>query len=196
MKLKTQQNITEMHLRTLNLFTHGFNREYYVREISKLLKISPRTSQLTLEGLEKKSVLESTVRGKIKNYKLKKNEISKNYLILTEIYKKIRLIEKHEIIKEIIQKISPQIDGIGIIFGSYVKGIERKSSDLDLFIIGKCKKNEIDRISRIYKIKLNIKNYPSDIFEKNFKSDILIKEMLNNHIVFLNVEKFIDIANG
>ena len=44
----------------LELYTRGFNKEYYVREIAKLLKISPRTAQLTLENMEKKTILNSS----------------------------------------------------------------------------------------------------------------------------------------
>jgi len=45
---------TENTLQVLSLFTNDFNREYYVREVKKLLKISPRTAQLILEDLEDK----------------------------------------------------------------------------------------------------------------------------------------------
>ncbi|MCX6710529.1 MAG: hypothetical protein NTZ02_00385 [Candidatus Woesearchaeota archaeon] len=44
-------NITENHLQALSLFTNGFEREYYIREVGKLLRISPRTAQLILEDL-------------------------------------------------------------------------------------------------------------------------------------------------
>jgi PAS domain S-box-containing protein len=49
-------NITENHLQILSLFTNGFENEYYIREIERLLKISPRTSQLILEDLERKTI--------------------------------------------------------------------------------------------------------------------------------------------
>ena len=59
-------NITENHLQVLLLFTDGFDREYYIREVERLLKISPRTAQLILEDLEAKGILEPKTRGKIK----------------------------------------------------------------------------------------------------------------------------------
>src|SRR3989338_1689868 len=49
-------NITENGLQIISLFTNGFDREYYIREVEKLLKISPRTAQLILEDLENKSI--------------------------------------------------------------------------------------------------------------------------------------------
>ena len=61
--------ITENTLQVLSLFTNDFNREYYIREVKKLLKISPRTAQLILEDLEDKGVIESKTKGKIKHIK-------------------------------------------------------------------------------------------------------------------------------
>ena len=66
-------NITENGLQIIALFTNGFDSEYYIREVEKLLKISPRTAQLILEDLEDKGIIESKIKGKIKLYKLKKN---------------------------------------------------------------------------------------------------------------------------
>src|SRR3989338_3577700 len=115
-------NITENTLQVLSLFTNGFDKEYYIREVEKLLKISPRTAQLILDDLESKGVLESKIKGKIKLYTLKKNSLSQRYIVFAEQYKTIAFIEKNLIIKEIIEKISPFIKGVGIIFGSYAKG--------------------------------------------------------------------------
>lgn len=185
-------NITENHLNILNLFTKSFDREYYIREVEKILKISPRTSQLILDDLEKKGVLESQIRGKIRNYKLKKNIIAKKYLVLAEQHKELVFLERNSIIKEILEKITPFIEGIGIIFGSYAKGIQKKDSDLDIFIIGKYKRDKIKEVSKIYKLDINIKNYPKNIFKKTLREDILIKEVSKDHIIFLNSEEFIN----
>ncbi|MCK4808179.1 MAG: nucleotidyltransferase domain-containing protein [Candidatus Aenigmarchaeota archaeon] len=184
-------NITENTLQVISLFTDGFNREYYIREVEKLLNISPRTAQLMLEGLENKGILESKMRGKIKLYKLKFNWSSKKYLIFTEQYKEIAFMEKNILIKEIIEKISPDIKGIGLIFGSYVKGTYDKDSDLDIFIAGTYDKEKIKKISKMYGIEISVKCYPIGTFEKNINEDILLKEILKNHIVFLNAEHFV-----
>jgi len=184
-------NITENTLQVISLFTDGFNREYYIREVEKLLKISPRTAQLMLEDLENKGILDSKMRGKIKLYKLKFNWSSKKYLIFTEQYKEIAFMEKNILIKEIIEKISPDIKGIGLIFGSYVKGTYDKDSDLDIFIAGTYDKERIKKISKMYGIEISVKCYPTGTFEKNINEDILLKEILKNHIVFLNVEHFV-----
>ena len=94
-------------------------------------------------------------------------------------------------IKEIIEKINPFIEGIGIVFGSYAKDIAKKDSDLDIFVIGKYNKEKIKKVSKTYGIEISIKCYPLKTFEKNLANDILLKEILKNHIIFLNAEQFI-----
>lgn len=184
--------ITENHLQALSLFTRGFSREYYIREVQKILGISPRTAQLILEDLEKKAVLESATRGKIRNYRIKKTGIGRQYLLFAEQYKTITFLEsKRFLIGELIFKIGAAVDGIGLVFGSYAKGLEKKDSDLDIFVAGSCDKNEIDKMSRLYGIKISVKNYPLKLFGSGIKNDILIKEVLDNHIVFSNAELFI-----
>lgn len=184
-------NITENHLQVLSLFTNGFDREYYIREVEKLLKISPRTAQLILNDLENRGILESKTRGKIRSYILKKNGTTRRYLTFVEHYKAISFLDKSIIIKEVVEKIKPFINGIGIIFGSYAKGSTGKDSDLDIFVAGKYNKDKIKKYSKTYGIDISVKCYPLKIFEEKINSDVLIKEILKNHIVFLNAEQFI-----
>jgi predicted nucleotidyltransferase len=187
-------NITENHLQVLSLFTDGFDREYYIREVEKLLKISPRTAQLVLEGLENKGVIESKTKGKIKAYTLKRNSSSQRYVAFAEQYKAMTFFEKNLMIKEVIEKISAFISGIGIIFGSYVKGIADEESDLDIFVAGEYDKDGIKKVSKTYGTEIGVKCYPLKAFEKGLRNDILLKEVLKNHIVFLNSEQFVRIV--
>jgi len=187
-------NITENHLRVLSLFTAGFEREYYIREVQKLLKISPRTAQLALAYLENSNVLESKLKGKIRAYRLKKSYIAKGYLILTESYKKILFMENNLMIKEICEKITPWTKGTVVLFGSYVKGIQKKTSDLDIFVAGTYNKEKVDRISKLYGLTISIKNYPTKIFKSEINRDVLLREILDNHIVVSGSEEFIEAA--
>jgi uncharacterized protein len=185
----TKVNNIELHI--LILFSDGYNKEHHIREVSKKIRVSSRTAQITLAKLEEKQILKSQIKGKNKAYKLTQTTISKEYLILTEQYKKILCIEKNHLIKEIIEKIEPHIQGTGIIFGSYAKGLEKKDSDLDIFIIGSCKEKEIEQIGKQYALHIQIKQYPKKIFEKNIYTDPLIKEIIQNHILIKNSEYFV-----
>jgi predicted nucleotidyltransferase len=185
--------ITENHLKVLSLFTRGFNREYYIREIPKLLGIGPRTAQLILNDLEEKGVLESETRGKIRTYRLKKGITTKEYLIFSEQYKTIVFLESHLLIKEIVEKIYENIKGIALIFGSYAKGTEKEDSDLDMLIIGKHDEEAIKKVACTYGREISIKSYSLSAFKKNMKSHLIV-EVLCNHIVIRGVEDFINMV--
>jgi predicted nucleotidyltransferase len=175
----------------LGLFTKGFNKEFYIREVNKLLKISPRTAQLILEFLESESVLESEIKGKIRVYRLRNNQVSKEYVMLAEIHKRIKLLKNNPIIKEVAGKINPLIKGIGIIFGSYAKGLNHKDSDLDLFIIGDCEEKEIKKIGISYNVEINIIKYSKNILREKISRDFLIKEVLKDHVIIKGLEELI-----
>lgn len=104
-----------------------------------MLEISPRTAQLILNDLETKGILESIMRGKIKTYTLRKNQMSKYYLTLIEVYKTTIFMDNNSLAREITERILPLISGIGLIFGSYAKGDQRDGSDLDIFLAGACR---------------------------------------------------------
>lgn len=195
MKKKTLE-LSENQFRILDLFTKGFDKSYYVRQVGVLLDIGPRTAQLNLEALEQRGVLESEIKGKIKTYILRKNAITKEYLKFAEIFKSIRFLEKDETIREIIGKLSYFIDGIGIVFGSYAKGSQKPDSDIDIFVIGSYNQEEVEKLSKLYSIAIGVKNYPLTLFKKEVTKDFLIKEMLNNHIVFQGVEEFVKLIYG
>lgn len=186
--------ITENHVQVLTLFTNGFDREYYIREVQKLLNVSPRTAQLVLEDLGGKTVLESQTRGKIKAYRLRKSMMAREYLILAEEYKRISFLEKNNLVREIVEKIIPHIRGIVVVFGSYAKGIQKEDSDVDVFIAGDYNKSRIDNISKMYGVNISVKKYPLDLFEKEIRSDLLLKEIIENHVVVSGTESFINIV--
>ncbi|MDK2907922.1 MAG: uncharacterized protein PWQ87_380 [Candidatus Woesearchaeota archaeon] len=183
--------VNDVDLRILSLFTKSYNKEYYIREVEKLLGISSRTALVTLAKLEKKGILESKIRGKIKTYSIKKSGLSREYFVLTEQYKKIQFLEKNQLIKEVLEKAEDNMHGIVIVFGSYAKGIQKKDSDLDIFIVGKYDEDRIKEVGKKYGIDINIKWYPMKIFEKEINTDILLKEVIENHIIIKGVEGFV-----
>lgn len=186
-------NITELHLRVISLFTE-YGREFHIREIARLLSMSPRAAQLALRNLEEKATIESKARGKNKVYSLKQTESANDYLLIAEQYKSIAFKESHPLIAEVIAKIKPHITGVGTIFGSYAKGIEKKGSDLDIFVAGECSISAIRKIGKAYGIDINVKRYPMAVFENSIQSDILLKEVAKSHVIFLNAEQFIAVV--
>ena len=95
-------------------------------------------------------------------------------------------------IKEICEKITPWTKGVVVLFGSYVKGTQKETSDLDIFVAGTYNREKVDRISKLYGITLSIKNYPTKIFKREIKKDIMLREILNDHVLVSGSEEFIE----
>jgi len=180
--------VNDTDLKVLSLFTKGYDKGYYIREVKTLLGMSSRTAFVTLAKLENKGILESKVKGKIKIYSIKKSILSREFFILTEQYKKIQFFVKNHLIKEIFEKLDGNIKGTVMIFGSYAKGAQKKDSDLDLFIVGKFDEATIKYVGKKYGVDINIKNYPMKIFGKEMHDDILLKEIVENHVIIKDAE--------
>ena len=185
-------NITENLLRILSLFARGFSKDFYIREIVSLLDLSPRTVKLSLDLLESKGVLVSKTRGKIRLFRLNNSPLTKQYLILAEQYSYLSFIEEHSFIKTILDSLLPHINGIALLFGSYVKGLAHENSDIDVFVIGSYDSERVDFLSQKYGVEINVKSYPLDVFRKVYSKDVLIREVLNNHFVLTGTSRFIE----
>lgn len=183
--------VNDMDLKILSLFTKGYDKEYYIREVERLLGVSSRTALVILAKLEKKGILESKNKGKTKIYLIKKSTLSREFFLLTEQYKRIQFLEENHLIKEVLEKADEYMQGIVIVFGSYVKGIQKDYSDLDLFIVGKFDGDKVKEIGKKYGIDINIKSYPLKIFKKVIHEDILLKEVAENHILTKDAEEFV-----
>jgi predicted nucleotidyltransferase len=184
-------DITETDLMILALFSHGYDREYYIREVCTYLPISPGTAQTVLVRLEDKRVLASSQRGKIRLFRIKPSEISIQYFILAEIYKKIRFMEENPYISEVMDRVSSCTQGTTLLFGSYAKGTETEASDLDIFVAGRYDEGEVVKIGEMYGVEVNIKSYPDTAFGLKYLSDPLVLEVRKNHIVWKNTESFV-----
>ena len=183
--------VNDTDLKVLSLFTKGYDKEYYIREVEKLLDVSSRTALVTLAKLEKKGILESQTKGKIKTYAIRKSTLSRESLLLTEQYKEIQFLEENHLIKEVLEKADEYMQGIVLIFGSYAKGIQKDDSDLDMFIVGKFDEAKIKDVGKTYGIDIDIKSYPVKIFSKEIHDDVLLKEIVGNHILIRGAEGFV-----
>lgn len=173
----------------LKVFLGDYNNEIYGRELINKIKISQKNIALTLKELENKSVLKSKKKGNLKFYSLNlKNLQLRSYLITSEIYNKEIFLTDHKKLAHIF-KSDDRVVGV---FGSYSKGKQKKDSDVDIFIIGKDGEN-YQKKGKIYDLDINVKNFTENEFRKLLREkNNLIKEIVNNHILIFNIEKFIN----
>jgi len=181
--------IHNKYFHILKQYLGDYNRVIYGRELVGKIPLSQKAIALALEQLEKKGILKSHKKGTLKLYELNK-DYSEIYdiLALAEIARKGEFLSKHRVLAHIFKSDS-RIVGI---FGSYAKGIQKKDSDIDVFIIGKKKDEEYDKIGKKFDKHISIKYFSQKQFTELMKmKNNLCKEIIKNHVLLFNIEQFI-----
>lgn len=189
-------DIREDYLRVLSLFTRGYDREIYIREVARYLPISRGTAQTALEYLEAKQVLRSVTRGRTRLFSLRRGDHARDFCTLAEVYRRICLREEEPFLAGVLNRIVPHIEGSGAVFGSRAEGTADEESDLDLFVAGECRGEEIERIGEIYGLKIHLTVYPTEIFDRDLHTDPFLREVLRNHVLIKGTEHFVEKAVG
>ncbi|MBU0756884.1 MAG: nucleotidyltransferase domain-containing protein [Nanoarchaeota archaeon] len=174
------------------LFTGNYQARLYGRELVGKVSMSQKSIALSLSRLENQGYLKSETKGSIKFYSLNiaVPEIQ-DILAMTEIYRKMVFIEKYKFLHEIFRQ-DKRIVGI---FGSYARNTNKKDSDIDIFIIGEKKDFNYEDAGKIYDVDLDIKKFTEkDFVELLSKKNPLVSEIVNNHVLIFNIERFISIV--
>lgn len=112
--------------------------EYHIREMARIVKITPIYVQKELKNLESLGLLYSKKKGNMVLYKLQvKSPIAGD---LKRIFLKTEGIG-HDLLQVLdVKKIK-----FALIYGSFAKGTETSTSDIDLLIIGAINEDDILR---------------------------------------------------
>lgn len=167
-------------------FTHP-DENYYVRELSVLINEDAGNLSRELRKLEEDGLYTSFQRGREKFYSL-----NKNYPLFKELKK---IIFKTEGIEGSIKRLVSSYRGISIafIYGSYAKNKEKKTSDVDLVVVGKFNQNEFIQRVRNLESKLNreinCNFYTLKEFEKELKKEgSFLDKIIRDKIIVLKGE--------
>ena len=132
---KAKQNI-------LTLLFANEDKEYYIREIARLIGSSPMGAQKNLVKLEQDGILVSNKRGLQKFYSVNKDHPA---------YEELKgLAIKSFGIARALKDVLEGVEGIkeAFIYGSFAKGEVDAQSDIDLFIIGDVDYNVLSKAAR------------------------------------------------
>ena len=166
----------EIVLKLLKNDAHG-------RQISKELGMPLTTIQRYLLELETENALDFDIEGKNKVYSLKRSIIARNYVLSSENYKLLKLLETYKHLEPIIGEIAKKSSSsLVILFGSYAKFSASKDSDVDVYVEGH--NNKEKQILETISSKLNVKLGSFDI------KSLLIREIMLNHVIIKGVEEF------
>jgi len=173
----------------LEEFTRSKNARIYGSDISKKKKLNQKTVSNILNRLEKENILKFKTEGKNKYYFLNERGNNTRELVkLIEIAKKMEFMKRHPKLISVLNELENKTSGILILFGSYVKNTQNKTSDLDIFVIG-----EIENIRGVedsFGVEINIIKTSKIKFDEN---QPLVKEVLSNHIIFKGMEDFVEL---
>ena len=159
---------SKTRINILKLFIFNPKREYYVREIERLIKTSFDLVRRELIHLETIGLLKSRVSGKQKYYTL-----NTEHMLFPEFKS---MILKTAGIGDIIQGAIKNRNDILIafIYGSYAKNSENAESDIDLFVIGDILsadlQQSVSEVESQTKREINPTVYSSKEFKEKYKA--------------------------
>lgn len=158
-------------------------KDMHGRELAKELKTSLTRVQAILTELRNINVLDYKIEGKNHIYFIKKNLISKSFILNAENYKLAKILSKHPELEPIFQDIIKKSKcRLILLFGSYAKNTEKKDSDIDIYIESTNRKTK-EEIQKIYDaISVKIGKFNPD--------DLLIKEIIKNHAIIRGGEEY------
>ena len=177
----------------LLLFLRDYFASFSGREISRRILVSPQTALDTLNLLVKEKVLQSKFEGRNKKYSLNLNDFStRMFLSIVETNKSVDCLSNFEL-KKVIQDLLSYTDSL-VVFGSFAKQSQKKSSDIDIISIGSFNKKKMNLVADRFPREVNIQYVTWNQFVDSFKKkNHLSVEIKKDHLIFGNVYKVVDV---
>ncbi len=138
---------SKTRIKILTLLMFNQDKEFHLREIARIISISPIYVTKELDNLIKINLVKKTKKANLNIY-----SINKECIFLNEL-KTIFL--KTDFLGELIKKELENKVKYCFIYGSFAKGIEKAKSDIDLFLVSEMKEDELIKI--IQKLENKIK---------------------------------------
>jgi predicted nucleotidyltransferase len=144
---------------------------FQLREISRNIKLAPKSVKLYLDKLEKANLIIKK-KHRIHKYPVYYANRDNNYFKFLKRLNIIRRIKESGLLDYLDEKCMPDVI---ILFGSASKGEDIESSDIDLYLQCDEKKLDLSKYDRELKRRINL------FFEKNFDklSDELKQNIVN-----------------
>lgn len=152
----------------LKIFLDNPTESFRLRELSRLSKISPLSVSNYLKEFEKEGLIKKYIKREVPFYQAIRD--TPNFIL----YKKLSIIYElnHSgLIDYLWESLSPSAI---ILYGSFSKGDSIENSDIDLFIIGKETKIDLEKYQKLFgrEIHLLFKQEPKKI-PKELKNNLI-----------------------
>jgi len=175
---------SKARIETLKLFLFNPEESFYQRQISALTHLPIRAVQREVENLQEIGLIEKSVQGNRVYYRANKN--CPIFLDLKNILFKTTGIA--DVFKNDLKK--PGLVQLAFIYGSYAKGEESLSSDIDLFVLGSISSKKLSSILSKPKMELgreiNYVVFDMDEFKTRIKKkDHFLNTVLKEKKIFI-----------
>ena len=150
-------------------------KSFHMREISKILKISPPAVSKAVKQLEKESLVNT---NKKFLYEIRANLENPDFKILKRVYnfKSVYSSKLFEYLKQ-----NFLLNAI-ILFGSYSRGEDTENSDIDIAIQGRQKKLNFEFYEKILNRRINIEFIDLKKISNEFKNSLLNGIILSGYL--------------
>jgi len=151
----------------MKLFFNNPNKEFYLREISRLTKVSPSGSFRILNKLEGKNLIVRNKNKAVTNFKLKNNEDVKRLKRLFNI----NSVYESKLVDFLIDKYNNPT--AIVLFGSYSLGEDNEKGDIDIAVITKKHKDlDLLKFERYLGKSIHLLEVDLDKVSKEFKNNL------------------------
>jgi predicted nucleotidyltransferase len=158
-------------------------KKFHVRKASEILDLPVSSVLRIVDGLISENVLDFNFEGRNKVFWLKRTLKARNYIFMAENYKLVKLLKKHPKLSHVFSSVLSKVKGeMVVLFGSYAKGLEKSTSDLDIYV--NTSRNEIKESIELVYSKINVKIGRFDL------NNYLVAEIVEDHVILQGFEEF------
>ncbi|MDD5098333.1 MAG: nucleotidyltransferase domain-containing protein [Candidatus Pacebacteria bacterium] len=176
-------NLTKNQTLVLEIMFNYPDKDFYFREIAKMLGKEPGVFQKDIKKLVEDGIIETYEKGNRRFFKLNNKH---------PLYKEIKIIFfKTTGIEGKLKNDIKKIKGIkkSFIYGSFAQGKEKPTSDVDVFVVGTIDENDlIDKLSFLedkFGREFNYTLMDEKEFKEKSKKDSFVKNVLSQKVIEL-----------
>jgi len=161
------------------MFNH--DREYHLRGIARKIDTSPVYVAKELNNLANLNLIKKSKKANLTIY-----SINRGCVFLPELRK---IFLKTDYLGELIKKNLNDKVKYCFIYGSFARGTEKESSDIDLFLVSGIKEDDlikiIGKIEKIIKREINYILWDKETFKEKAKDNHLLRTIKKDKIIML-----------
>lgn len=197
----------KVQIQILKSYRTDYAKKYHLRELARELDMDHTSVRPHLNSLKQKGVIKEKEKGRNKVFSLNHtSDLLPYYLIQAEADRTSEYLESNNTIRAFWKNFRDKSNSVTlseldilVLFGSFASGTQDKKSDIDLFLAA-----PEETISKVINIRNELETITGREIELEHTNDLrnlivheepgTFGEIINNHIVLLGIEKFVQIA--